>query len=153
MSETDAIQDLDLTIRHFVYRQFVREAGPPSIIETAQAFDLTGEQVKDVYERLHENHFLFLDHGTTNIRMANPFSAIPTKFKVRVNHKSYWANCAWDMLGIPAALQDDAVIEAVFEDTREPVAITVADGQVRHEGGVVHFPLPVRQWYDDLILT
>lgn len=147
------VQDLDLTIRHFVYKHFVLEARPPSIVETAQAFDLTEAQVKVLYERLHQNHFLFLDPGTTNIRMANPFSAIPTKFKVQVNQKSYWANCAWDMLGIPAALNNDAIIEAIFEDTQETVVITVVDGQVQHKGGAIHFPLPVRHWYDDLVLT
>jgi hypothetical protein len=102
---------------------------------------------------LNQNHFFFLDPGTTNIRMANPFSAIPTQFTVQVAQKSYWANCAWDMLGIPAAMREDATIRAIYEDTQETTVITVKDGQFHHNGGLVHFPLPARQWYDDLILT
>ena len=143
----------DLAIRHFVYRYFVDHTRPPSVGETAQTFGLTEAEVEAAYDRLHQNYFFFLEPGTTNIRMANPLSAIPTKFKVHLGGKSYWANCAWDMLGIPAMLQAEATIEAVFENTGKPVLITVKAGQVRHDGGVVHFPLPVRQWYDDLILT
>ncbi len=153
MSTNKQSQNLDLTIRHFIYQYLVREARPPSTLETAEAFNLTESEAKTAYQRLHDHHFLFLDPGTTNIRMANPFSAIPTKFKVQIGQVSYWANCAWDMLGIPAALQKDAVIEAVYEDTQERATLTVTDGQVQHQDGVVHFPLPVRQWYDDLILT
>ena len=147
------MQDLGLVIRHFVYEWFVREAQPPSVAETAQAFALTEKQAEAVYQGLHESHFFFLEPGASRIRMANPFSAVPTKFKVHIGLQSYWANCAWDMLGIPAAIQQDALIEAVFEETQEVVTMRVGDGQVQHSGGVVHFPLPVRQWYDDLIFT
>jgi hypothetical protein len=144
---------LDLRIRHFVYAHFAREARPPSVAETAAQFSLPQVEVQNSYQRLHDNHFFFLEPGTTSIRMANPFSAIPTKFKVQVGPVAYWANCAWDMLGIPAALHKDAVVEAKYEDTGETAVITIKNGQVQHEDGVVHFPLPVRQWYDDLILT
>lgn len=147
------MQKLDQEIRHYVYGHFVRETRPPSVLEMAEAFDLTEEQAKAIFQRLHDNHFFFLDPGTTNIRMANPFSAVPTNFKVHAGQKTYWSNCAWDMLGIPAALEKDVVIEAVFTDTQEPVIMTVEDGRVNHDEGVVHFPLPAIQWYDDLILT
>lgn len=153
MTDKAVANDLDLAIRYFVYQHFVREARPPAVLETAQEFDLTEAQAKVAYQRLHHNHFFFLEPGTTNIRMANPFSALPTKFKVQVGQTSYWANCAWDMLGIPAALQADATITARFEDSQEMVEMTVKHDKVQHKCGVVHFPLPVRQWYDDLILT
>jgi hypothetical protein len=153
MSASGAPPDLDLPIRYFVYKHFIEETSPPTIAETAEEFGLTEAEAKAAYQRLHQKHFFFLDPGTTNIRMANPLSAIPTKFKVQVDDKSYWANCAWDMLGIPAMLQRDATIEALFEDTQEKVVMMVKDGQVQYDGGVVHFPLPFQQWYGDLILT
>ena len=153
MNDYAALPNIDLAIRHFVYHHFVLEARPPSISETAKAFNLAKEDARAAYERLHNNQFIFLDPRTADIRMANPFSAIPTNFEVQIEQKKYWANCAWDMLGIPAALQKDALITAIYEDTRAKVLLTVEDGQVRHAGGLVHFPLPVRQWYDDLILT
>lgn len=147
------MQKLDLNVRHFVYQQFVLNCRPPTFNETATALDLAPDLALSIFQRLHDNHFFFLDPGTTNIRIANPLSAVPTQFIVQAGQLSYWATCAWDMLGIPAMLHSDAVIRAQYADTLEDVLITVSGGQIEHPGGVVHFPLPVRQWYDDLILT
>ena len=143
----------DLRIRHFVYDHFVRTARPPTVVETALQFNLPEAKIRSCYHRLHEKHFFFLEPGTASIRMANPFSTIPTKFKIQVGPAAYWANCAWDMLGIPAALHQDVVIMANYEDTNETAVLTITSGQLQHSGGVIHFPLPVQQWYDDLILT
>jgi hypothetical protein len=123
------------------------------VAETAVHFNLPPKEIEESYQRLHDNHFFFLEPGTLDVRMANPFSALPTKFKVRVGPVAYWANCAWDMLGIPAALHRDAVIEAKYEDGGETAVLTITNGQLQHSGGVIHFPLPVCYWYDDLILT
>ncbi|MBK8903410.1 MAG: hypothetical protein IPM53_19665 [Anaerolineaceae bacterium] len=153
MSDPSLSSDHDLAVRTFVYQQFVQTARPPTVAETAVQFKLPVAEMQNIYQRLHERHFFFLEPGTFSIRMANPFSAIPTKFKVQVGSMAYWANCAWDMLGIPAALHQDAVIEAKYEDREETAVITITNGQVQYSGGVIHFPLPVRQWYDDLILT
>jgi len=153
MSYNDGLKALDLRIRHFVYQHFVREARPPLAAETATQFDLSVEETQNSYQRLHDDHFFFLEPGTTTIRMANPFSAIPTRFKVQVGPMAYWANCAWDMLGIPAALHQDAAIEANYEDTGETAVLTITNGKLQPGDGVIHFPLPVQQWYDDLILT
>ncbi len=146
-------QALDLEIRYFVYKYFVDEMRPPTVAETAVTFNLSPDNIQASYQRLHDGHFFFLAPGTTDILMANPFSAVPTNYQVHVGEKSYWANCAWDMLGIPAALRQDARIKAVYEDTHESVEFAVENGEAAQIEGIVHFPLPVRQWYDDLILT
>ena len=153
MAGPDSIQPLDLSIRHFVYQHFVAESRPPTVAETAQQFGLSQRAGQNAFERLHHGHFLFLKPGTSQILMANPLSAVPTQFKVWVDDKSYWANCAWDMLGIPAMVQQDATIEATYQDTQEKITVTVKDGRLQPTEGVVHFPLPVRRWYDDLVLT
>lgn len=58
------------------------------------------------------------------------------------------------MLGIPAALHTDADIEAQFGDALDdPVTMRIRGGQLETHGEVVHFPLPFRVWYDDLIRT
>ena len=120
---------------------------------SAEALNLHESEAAAAYERLHAGHFLFLDPGTHHIRMAWPFSGVNTPFNVHVGQLIYQANCAWDMLGIPAVLQTDAIIHASFEDSQEQTVITITAGQLHHMGGVVHFPLPLSQWYDDLILT
>ena len=87
--------------------------------------------------------------------MANPFSGIPTDFSVHANGKTYYANCAWDMLGIPAALHTDAVIEAICTESNETVEIQIQNGNLRFTNYdlLVHFPLSFSHWYDDLVFT
>lgn len=144
---------MDLEARYFVYQHFVETGRAPAGATIATHFNLTSVQTKALLQRLHDRHFLFLDPDTQEIRIAAPFSAIPTRFKVHSQGKTYWANCAWDMLGIPAALKQDAFVEAFYSDTQDTVSFEVIGDDVRHSEGAIHFPLPVRQWYDDLIHT
>ncbi len=96
---------------------------------------------------------LFLEPNGDEIRMANPFSAIPTGFRVRSGQKEWWANCAWDSVGIAAALGIDVQITASYPDVQQSVELQVEDGIIDGKGHQVYFPLPCRQWYDDLIFT
>ena len=57
------------------------------------------------------------------------------------------------MLGIPAALHCDAVIDAVFTESNEAIQLEVKDGKVTNSELLVHFPLAFAHWYDDLIFT
>jgi hypothetical protein len=140
---------LDREARSFVYEHFVEHGLPP----TAH-LGVEPERARAAYERLDERHALFLDPESREVRMAFPFSGVPTPFRVRANGRSYWANCAWDMLGVPAALHDDAVVVAVYTEDGSPARLSVDGGWLRGEvDGVVHFPLPLRRWYEDLVFT
>jgi hypothetical protein len=154
VDDLDHVDDLDWTVRTAVYTIFTEQARPPTVDEAASLLGVTRERVTLAYQRLNQRHAIFLEPGTVTIRMAHPFSAIPTAFKVRVNAQTYFANCAWDMLGIPAALESDAEIEAHYADaTNTPVALRVSGGQLHGHNEVIHFPLPFQHWYDDLIGT
>jgi hypothetical protein len=131
---------------------------------TTAHFNISTEEAGEYYKELNSHHAFFLAPDTLSIRMAWPFSAIPTDFKVHANGKTYYANCAWDMLGIPAALHTDAVIEAKFTESNETVNLEVKDGNIAQAAVIgggdaassdlsVHFPLPFTQWYDDLVFT
>jgi hypothetical protein len=85
--------------------------------------------------------------------MANPFSGVETPFTVRAKGKTYFANCAWDSLGIPAALHLDAEIEAFCAQSGELLHLRVSGGEVRGSEALVHFLIPFRDWYNDLTST
>ena len=127
-------------IRCFVYSHFVDTTHPPSVDITAAHFNISTEEASEYYKELHNRHAFFLDLETLTVRMANPFSGIPTDFKVHANGKTYYANCAWDMLGIPAALHMDAVIEAVCTESNETVQLEIKNGRVFDSDLLVHFP-------------
>lgn len=140
-------------IRAFVYQHFAETTRPPRVEETADRFGLTHEEAASVYEALHQRHAFFLQPGTHHILMANPFSGVETPFKVYANGKTYSANCAWDSLGIPAALHVDAEIEAECARSGETIHVTVSRQMVEYDAGLVHFLVPFRNWYDDLPFT
>jgi len=157
-------------IRHFIYNHFADTTHPPSVEDTVKHFNIPTEEASEYFRELHNRHALFLEPETLTIRMANPFSGIPTDFKVHAKGRTYYANCAWDMLGIPVALHTDAVIEAVCTESNESVQLEIKNGNIAPAavpgGGenaqngyaalsdlLVHFPLPFSRWYDDLVFT
>ena len=140
-------------VRHFVYNHFADTTHPPSVDETAHHFNISIEDAGALYKELHNRHAFFLEPETLMVHMANPFSGIPTDFKVHANGKTYYANCAWDMLGIPAVLRSDAIIDAVFTESNESVQLEIKNGQITNNQLLIHFPLPFARWYDDLAFT
>ena len=145
--------DLIWQVRAFIYRSFAETAQPPDPKSVARHFQLGPAEVAQVYRELDERHAFFLEPGTMDIRIANPFSAIPTDFVVEANGKRYWANCGWDALGIPAALHADARINAACAYSGEPITFHVQNGQLAPTSAVVHFVVPFARWYEDMIFT
>lgn len=140
-------------IRAFIYRHFAETTRPPSVEETAAQFGLRREEAESAYEGLHQRHAIFLKPGTHDVLMANPFSGVETRFRVQANNKIYFANCAWDSFGIPAALHIDAEIEATCAQSGEPIDLTVKNQQVLDSDALVHFLVPFKDWYNDLPFT
>ena len=148
-----SLDDRDWRMRSFIYKFFVEHERPPRYDELARHFGIAAAEARRVYLRLHEHHALFLAPGTNRILMANPLSAAPTPYRVHTAGRRLWANCAWDSLGIPAMLHTDARIEATYAYGEEQANYAIASGALHGDSGVVHFPLPFRQWYDDLAHT
>ena len=139
-------------MRNAVYATILDRAVPPTADEIAATLGVCSDDVRSAYERLNRRHALFLTPGSHDVRMAHPFSGVPTAFRAEVGDHTYWANCGWDVLGIPAALHADAQIEAPIGDGKS-IRFAIEAGRLKDWDGVVHFPLPFRRWYDDLIET
>jgi hypothetical protein len=140
-------------IRAFVYQHLAETTRPPLVSDVASRFALSPEEAVSAYEELHQRHALVLQPGMHEILMANPFSGVETPFKVYANGMTYFANCAWDSLGIPAALHTDAEIEASCAQSGDLILLSVSGGQVHGSDALVHFLTPFRDWYNDLTFT
>lgn len=141
-------------VRAWVYAHFAERACAPDQDDIARRFAITPEQAGQILLTLHERHALFLEPGTTAIRFANPFSAIPTPFKVGVRGQTYWANCAWDCFGIVAALHaPEATIDSICAYSGAALRLTLTPGQISGPDAIVHFFVPFQHWYDDLVFT
>ncbi len=148
-----ALSEQDRHVRLYVYRYWVGHGAPPEPDDVAQRFALSSAEARAALRRLHEQHALLLAPDGETIRMANPLSAVATPYRVHANGRWLWANCAWDSLGIPAMLHADARIEATFAHSGEPTTYAVEAGALVGGPGIIHFTLPFRRWYDDLVHT
>ena len=146
--------DFETTVKLHIYHTIVETTRAPTSTEVAQALKSTPEEVEAAFQRLYQKRLLVLEPGdNSRIRMAPPFSGIETSFAVEVAGKSYYANCAWDALGIPAALHGDGDVSAFDAFTGEAVALQVRDESVVPEQCVIHFAVPAAQWWNDIIYT
>ncbi len=144
-----------LELRFIVYRHFVETGAAPTRRELA---DVVGDlgKVDELLRVLHDRHMLVLDDRPDRVgevRMALPFAAELTGFRVTTAEGAWWANCAWDSLAVLAALHRDGHIASSWSDSGEPLALTVTDGQLDDTDGYIHFAVPARRWWDDIVLT
>jgi hypothetical protein len=147
------VEAADFELRNLTYRLFVELGRAPGAAEVAGEAGTTTADVEAGWRRLHDAHALVLDAGTGGIRMANPFSGMPTAYRVRTAGRPWYANCAWDAFGVCAALQADGCIETVCSDCGEPIAVEVTGEKPDDETLLFHCLVPAVRWWDDIVFT
>lgn len=143
----------DLRLRNVTYRLFVEHGDAPTSAEVAVALGWDPARVVAGWRRLHDAHALVLQPGNDAIRMANPFSAVPTPFRVRAAGRWWYANCAWDAFGVCAALGVDGRIETACPDCDDPITIDVTNALPDDETLLFHSIVPAANWWDDIVFT
>jgi len=143
----------DAELWRFTYEAVVRTGRGPTLREAAQALSTTGSEVLAGYQRLGEGHAILLDASGEGLWRIAPFSAVPTDFAVEAGGRTYFANCAWDALGICAALHADGVVRASCGCCRLPMDLTVHGGRLEPAEGLVHIAVPAKDWYRDIVFT
>lgn len=143
----------DQQIRKYVYDHFIKVGQAPTIAETAAALTSSSLEVEAAYRRLAEGRALVLQATTAEVLMAPPFSAVPTPFQVEIGDRSWWGNCIWDALGIPAMLKEDARISTGCGDCNEAMVLTIKDEALLETSGLIHFALPTKQWWSNIVFT
>ena len=140
-------------LRGHLYRR-IRESGlVPGRAELGEGLGVAAGEVDRALAFLADAHVLVLDQ-TGEIRMAHPFSAVETPFRVRTRRKEYRANCAWDALAIPLLLGVDGRTPTACPHSGAPIDLAVTNGRVEPAGGaVVRFPVPARCFWDDIGFT
>ena len=143
----------DLEVRRLTYGLFVDLGRAPSAAEVAERAGSDARAIENAWRTLHDAHALVLNPATIEIRMANPLSAVPTAYRVSASGRWWYANCAWDALGICGALHVDGVIETSCPDCGEPLAVELRDGQPDDESLLFHCLVPAAHWWDDIVFT
>jgi hypothetical protein len=145
--------DFDLEVKLAVYRHFAESAKRPSPEDVARAVYASASDVIAAYSRLRSQRVLVLEADGTSIRMAPPFSGVASQHVVVAGDRSYFANCAWDALGIPAALHQPATVHSRCEQSREPLRLGVALDGPEPSDWLFHCLVPASFWWKDIVFT
>ena len=147
------MDERDIELRNVTYDLVVRLGHVPSSAEVADAAGTAREEVVAAWRRLHDLHALVLNPAGNEIRMANPFSAVPTAHRVNAAGRWWYANCAWDAFGICSALGVDGRIETSCADCAEPLAVEIRDARPDYDSLLFHCLVPATRWWDDIAFT
>jgi hypothetical protein len=146
-------EDLDGRVRTAVYQHIAQTTAAPTVAQMSRHLGLDAATIRSSYQRLFARRVLVLGSDGESIVMAPPFSGITTQHRVEIGPKEYFANCAWDAVGIPAALHAPATIHTRCEQTLEPIIIRVDDNGPEPVSCVAHFAVPAARWWEDIGFT
>jgi Alkylmercury lyase len=142
----------DNRLRLLIYSQMIRRGKCPTVAEMADTLAVPTKKIRASLARLSETHAFMLQENGELWRVA-PFSAIPTAFPVCVGKRSWFANCIWDALGIPAMLGKETHIGASCACCNFDMPIHVKAGKLVPAKGIIHIAVPARDWYRDVAFT
>ena len=145
--------DFDTQVKMAVYRCFASTGEAPRVDRLAGELRCTPEDVRQAYARLRASRVLLLAPDGETIRMAPPFSGVPTQHRVEVDGQRYFANCAWDALGIPAALHREGIVHSGCGESGEPLRLRVGTDGPEPSTWLFHCLVPASQWWADLVFT
>lgn len=149
------VEEVDRSVRNATYALFVELGRAPTADEVRERTGpgLALDGVHAAWRRLHDAHALVLNERTPEIRMANPFSAAPTAHRVQASGRWWYANCAWDAIGVCAALHVDGRVETSCPDCGESIAFGVNDRRPSDGRLIFHCLVPAERWWDDIAFT
>jgi len=149
MSQPD---QLDSRLRLFVYRYMIRSGRCPRVDEMAKSLKSSTKTILSSLSRLSDSH-AFMQQENGELWRVAPFSAIPTPFPVTIGDRSWFGNCIWDALGIPAMLGKDARIDASCGCCNLAMPVDIRKGKLVATRGIIHIAVPAGEWYKDVAFT
>jgi hypothetical protein len=145
--------DFDTSVKLAVYRHFAETGKAATPGQVASGLACSADEVRAAFARLRQNRVLLLEPDGETIRMAPPFSGVPTPHRVVVGRQAYFANCAWDALGIPAALHRPAVVHSSCGQSGAPLELEVRVDGPEPSRWLFHCQVPAARWWADLVFT
>jgi hypothetical protein len=145
--------DFDTQVKLAIYKHFAETGSGPLPEDVAGRVGADVISVLDAYPRLRALRMLALEPDGVSIRMAPPFSGVATQHVVMAGGTQYFANCAWDSLGIVAALHQPAEVHSRCEQSGEPLLLDVGLDGPEPSDWLFHCLVPAAKWWDDIVFT
>lgn len=145
---------LEPVVRFHVYAALAAGSRAPGAEELAVTLAVPSSEVRAALLQLHAAHALVLDEATGAVRMALPFSNVPTAYQVESSGRCFWVNCAWDAVALVRLMAlDEATIVDAGGQGRAARRLAVRGGALVERDGVVSIPVPARRWWEDIVFT
>jgi hypothetical protein len=141
------------SLHEAIIASFLDRERPPTIDELAARFGTSVGDTRRTLRVLAEYHGAVLHPTTDEIWVAHPFSAAPTTCVVRSGARRWWGNCAWCSLGVAQLAGGTATIETRLGGLDELVTVRIERGRLLDPELVVHFPIPMRNAWDNVVYT
>ena len=145
--------EFDTQVKLAIYRHFAETGHAPTPTDVAKHVNADAEEVLGTYTRLCAQRLLVLEADGSSIRMASPFSGVPTQHVAETDGIQYFANCAWDALGVLAALHKPGIVHSRCEQSGEPLQLPVSLDGPESSGWLFHCLVPAAKWWDDIVFT
>ena len=140
-------------LRVFVYDRLIGDGTMPTLADIGAHFGVSSDDARTAVRDARLGKTLLPDQVTGEIWMAGPFAAQPTAYRVRAGDRAWWANCAWDMLGVAALAGAPVAVETQCTDCGDPLPMRLDPRAELHSDLIVHFVVPAHRWYDDIGFT
>jgi hypothetical protein len=129
----------ELALRRRIFEAFAATGAPPEVEDEPALRSLAAQHVVVPDEED--------GGGAVRVRMAHPFAGHREGCRVDAGGRTWWGNCAWDGLGIVAAL---GLSEATVAS--HGVTLRVSGDSVEGDA-LFHVAVPARHWWDDIAFT
>ena len=140
-------------VRVYILSEAAATARVPQADQIAEALGHSIQEIREVIRELAASRVLVLAPNDGHIWAAEPFCATPSDFQIVANGRHYWALCIWDALGVPAALDADAIVYTSCGDCGDRMELEVRNRALTRARGVVHFGVPARRFWDNIAFT
>lgn len=146
-------------LRVFVYDTIARRGRPPASTEIGAHFGITPDDARGAVADARLGKEMFPDPHTGEISVAGPVAGAPTSYRVSAAGVTWFANSAWDMLGVAAMFMTEVTIETRCTDCGDPVKFMLDPhafpafrflNKSLDDNAIIHFLTPARKWHEDV---
>lgn len=140
-------------LHHAIIEGIIKKGYAPSVDVLAKTLKTSTEAIVNGLYDLQDYHGVVLHPGEAKVWVIHPFSLAPTNFYVTSSTGEWWGNCAWCSLGIAALLKDDVKIITTLGAEATQIEINIINGVIQEKGLHIHFPIPMKNAWDNVIYT
>ncbi len=140
-------------LHYILIKRIIEDGYAPSNESLAKHFGTDEAEVTKALHALQEYHGVVLHPDQPKVWVIHPFSLAPTNFYVTSEQGQWWGNCAWCSLGVAALLNTDVTISTTIGAEGQPISINIKNGKIIEENLFIHFPIPMRNAWDNVMYT